>query len=74
MLELVDWCHRKAIYLNNQAHEDANPPGEACRPLPTSLTSSQVDWRWAGGPGGKRHPGPHEIAYGSHALTDTWAS
>mmetsp|Transcript_11111 Transcript_11111/g.31439 ORF Transcript_11111/g.31439 Transcript_11111/m.31439 type:complete len:658 (-) Transcript_11111:1406-3379(-) len=26
LLELVDWCHRKAIYLNNQAHEDANPP------------------------------------------------
>lgn len=27
LLELVDWCHRKAIYLNNQGHEDATPPG-----------------------------------------------
>eukprot|EP00873_Tetraselmis_striata_P028698 jgi/Tetstr1/448962/TSEL_036187.t1 len=26
MLELVDWCHRKMIYLNNEGHRDANPP------------------------------------------------
>lgn len=37
MLELVDWCHRKMIYLNNEGHRDANPPGSYPPLLPKCI-------------------------------------